>query len=812
MVLGRARLQALAEEVANDLVAKGARVPSGFVKGRNAVLFLYPDGPHGQQNIFTMPLKEQQRGPVEPVIAMSEVDRVVQQETAGRRSSEALELLQERQRSRATGILQFIYDAVQDIACFAVQGSLFAIHNATHPEAPKRTLEPLRVSSGGNFEDAIDFKFCPHTSDLISFVKDGELYLYSRSAQTMVPLTNVGKEYGSSRVYAGTPSYIIQEEFDRYTGYWWQATDTSASHYRILYELVDERDVPRVSVSGMTFEDTPSDFTFPKPGQCNGAVTINVAEIPKALFRNGERKDAKLEVTTTTLGTQLKDRLPWAEYVVRCEWVPGRDEVWVQALQRVQQRLDVVVIPLSSFVPKEAAHDASASNGDSRSSNGDSSDVPWPTLVSEKSDVWINVHDVCWFVSCADGYRLLWGSEQTMFRHLYAISLTPDDKEPQRVALTSGEWMVNGLSMIKETDGSVFFTATKETPLQTHAYAMTIGGWSEWIATGAAPTPSDPVLMTKLGYSHHVDFLDDGMYVDIFSSSSEPPQCRFHRPDTDCFYFCEQQAPSMYVPPRIQTIKSKHGHDVHTFFFAARSVDTPPPPSSDPLPTLLFVYGGPHVQLVRDEYNTGRFALAQFLTLCGFNVVVADGRGSSNRGLAFEAPLHNAMGTFEADDQVEALQLLSQDASLRIDMDRIGVYGWSYGGYMSLMCLAQHPEVFKVAMAGAPVTDWRGYDTGYTERYMSLPSTHAKAYDAGSVLKRAADFPDEPGRLLLLHGLQDENVHFTHTASLINELTRFGKPYALQVFPRERHGVRSKHAKSRTWVEQAAFAQQALMQ
>ncbi len=173
---------------------------------------------------------------------------------------------------------------------------------------------------------------------------------------------------------------------------------------------------------------------------------------------------------------------------------------------------------------------------------------------------------------------------------------------------------------------------------------------------------------------------------------------------------------------------------------------------------------------------------AQHLRSLGFLVFILDNRGSARCGLAFEGVLKHRMGSIEVDDQVDGVQWLV--ARGLADMNRVGVCGWSYGGYMSLMCLARAPETFRVAVAGAPVTHWDGYDTHYTERYMGLPEENTRGYEESSVMHHVANIR---GKLMLVHGMIDENVHFRHTARLVNALIAARKPYDLLAFPDERH-------------------------
>jgi len=201
-----------------------------------------------------------------------------------------------------------------------------------------------------------------------------------------------------------------------------------------------------------------------------------------------------------------------------------------------------------------------------------------------------------------------------------------------------------------------------------------------------------------------------------------------------------------------------------------------------PYPTIVSVYGGPHAQMVTDSYGMTADLRAQRLRSQGYAVIKLDNRGSSRRGLHFEIPIYHDMGNLEVDDQVTAIQYWIEKGI--VDPKRVGMYGWSYGGYMSGMCLSKRPDIFKVAVAGAMVSSWDGYDTCYTERYMGTPQSNPKGYEKSDVMPYAKDIN---GSLLLVHGLIDENVHFRHTARFVNSLIKARKYYELLLFPNERH-------------------------
>ncbi|MCA9928912.1 MAG: S9 family peptidase, partial [Anaerolineales bacterium] len=242
-----------------------------------------------------------------------------------------------------------------------------------------------------------------------------------------------------------------------------------------------------------------------------------------------------------------------------------------------------------------------------------------------------------------------------------------------------------------------------------------------------------------------------------------------------------RSADPLLTAPEIVTFNSRDGVPLYGALYR--------PPAAfgkGPFPTIVSVYGGPHAQRVTNSWLLTVDMRAQYLSSLGFLVFKLDNRGSARRGLAFEGVLKHNMGDIEVQDQVDGVNWLASQGLT--DPNRVGIYGWSYGGYMAAMCLARAAATFKVAVAGAPVTHWDGYDTGYTERYMGTPQTNPAGYEISNVM---AHVDKIEGKLLLVHGLIDENVHFRHTARLINALIHARKPYDLLLFPNERHMPRS---------------------
>jgi dipeptidyl-peptidase-4 len=424
-------------------------------------------------------------------------------------------------------------------------------------------------------------------------------------------------------------------------------------------------------------------------------------------------------------------------YLARVQWLPD-GTLCAQLENRAQTELDLVC-----FDP---------ATGCRRS------------LLHEESDVWINLHDM--FRPLDEG-GFIWISERTGFRHLYLYDAQGCLVRP----LTQGVWIVDAIVGVDQARALVYFTATRASPLERHLYVVSFSG--------------DGVRQITQSPGMHQVVVDHGYrrFVDTYHALDHPPTVTLRALETGevLRVIYDEEDPRVEAldlrPPELVTLKNRVDVPLHGAIYRP-----PQHRGEGPYPTIVQVYGGPHAQLVTRGWTMTVAMRAQYLARQGFLVFVLDNRGAARRGLAFEGAIKHAMGHAEVDDQVDGVRWLVDQGIA--DPERVGIYGWSYGGYMALMCLARAPEVFHVAVAGAPVTHWDGYDTHYTERYMGLPQSNAQGYEASSVIPYVGDIR---GRLLLVHGLIDENVHFRHTARLINALIRARKPYDLLLFPNERH-------------------------
>uniref|UniRef100_A0A8C7IPD2 dipeptidyl-peptidase IV n=1 Tax=Oncorhynchus kisutch TaxID=8019 RepID=A0A8C7IPD2_ONCKI len=703
------------------------------------------------------------------------------------------ELLRERKRLGAFGITSYDYHSQTGLFLFQASNSLFYCqdggNNGFIQSAPMKPVEIKTQCSGTR----MDPKISPGEPNFIAFINNNDLWLANIKSGEERRLTFCHKGLDNVKEdpkSAGVATFVIQEEFDRFTGYWWSPSAVEDSDggktLHLLYEEVDETEVEIIHVPSPALEERKADaYRYPRTGSKNPQTTLKLTEIKT----NNQGKimsiqDKELVLPFTTL-------FPGAEYIARAGWTSDGKYGWAVLLDRSQKSLQLVLLPPALFIP---ITDDPAQRQESLEAVPE--DVHPYIVYEETTDIWINVHDIFYpFVQTSeDDFSFIWVNEsKTGFSHLYKITSTlrpgflpsSDFKcaIKEEVTLTSGEWEVlarHGSKIwVNEASKLVYFQGTRDTPLEHHLYVVSY------------QSPGDVVRLTKPGFSHSCSISKNfDMFVSHYSNVSTPPCVHVYKltaSEGDPLHMVPEfwaSCPGDYKSPEIFDFPGKSGFQLYGMVYKPHNLQP-----GKKHPTVLFVYGGPQVQLVNNSFKGMKYLRLNTLASLGYAVVVIDGRGSCQRGLEFEGALKNKMGQVEIEDQVEGLQYVSERFNF-VDLSRVAIHGWSYGGFLSLMGLIQRPNVFKVAIAGAPVTVWMAYDTGYTERYMDTPENNPQGYEEGSVALHVDKLPSEPNRLLILHGFLDENVHFFHTNFLVSQIIRAGKPYQLQVYPNERHSIR----------------------
>jgi dipeptidyl-peptidase-4 len=491
----------------------------------------------------------------------------------------------------------------------------------------------------------------------------------------------------------------------------------------IAYLEMDERKVSQYPLVDFSSSSGEAEMErYPVAGGANPIVRVFVASL-----NGGEPRRMDTGAETDI-------------YIPRVNWLTDSKHLAIQRLNRTQTTLDLLI--------------ADTLTGKSR------------FALSETDPYWINVSDDLYFLK--DGQRFLWSSERSGYRHLYLFDL----EGKQLAQLTKGEWEVTSIDAVDEAKGLVYFTATEKSPLERHLYRVAFDG------TGFTRLTKDT------GTHAAVLAPNAGAFYDTYSNAMTPPRQDLYRADGSRIATINEDkvaelADYHLTPAEILSVTSHDGVQLN-----AAMIKPPNFNSQKKYPVLVCTYGGPHAQVVRNMWGGANFLWHQLMAQKGYIVFLLDNRGSAGRGHAFETPLHFRLGAQELSDQRDGVQYLK--SLPYVDSNRIGIWGWSYGGHMTLHAMFEAGDDFKVGFAGGPVTDWRYYDSIYTERYLGLPQKNEKGYQDSSPVKYAAQLK---GKLLIAHGTGDDNVHYANTLAVINALIEAGKYIEVMAFPGRGHGV-----------------------
>lgn len=596
-------------------------------------------------------------------------------------------------------------------------------------------------------------------SNYVSFVRDRQLWVgkVGGDAQPITP-----KEADTIRW--GEAEFVAQEEMGRLTGYWWNPDDT-----RLAVQRTDESPVGIVTRAAIGATGTRVyDQRYPVAGSANAIVELFVMD------PDGGNK-VKVDLTSNQDADRYNAADPNDFYLARVDWAPdGR--LFAQRQNREQTVLDLLEVDPATGETRVLFVESAAS-----------------------PDYWINLSDNYKFLE--DG-SFLWWSELDGYGHLYrsfqGLRYRAGDKvDPALVGtflpiipttrqLTSGAWVVTKLVGVDQEAGRIFFTAnTEQDPLEQHVYSTALDGSGK------------PTRLTEPGFTHSASMDKGGKTLLITRSShDQPAQSYLADADGERLAWVEHNAMgadhpyapylASHRPAQFGTIKAADG--VTDLYY---KMVTPEMEPGKRYPVFYHHYSGPGPQIVTRGWDG---ALQQAVVDRGYIWFELDNRGSANRGVAFEQPLYRAMGSVEVDDQRAGAEFLK--ALPYVDGDKIALYGWSYGGYMTLKQLQADPGLYAAGIAGAPVTKWELYDTHYTERFMGDPRKVPEAYQAASALPDAAKMSDP---LLLIHGMADDNVVFENSSALIAQLQEANVPFEMMLYPGYTHRVSGENISPHLW-------------
>lgn len=508
---------------------------------------------------------------------------------------------------------------------------------------------------------------------------------------------------------------------------------------KIAYLQIDESPVHEFPiVDFVPAYNTTTIQHYPNAGSAIPIVRVGVYD-----FESGQ---------TTWMGVDTTDD----SYIARLYWLGDSEHVAIEKINRDQNEHWLYFADISTGEPREVLH--------------------------HEKPTWINITYMKHYYKSKD--QFVWNTDVDGHSHLY---LYENDGTLKR-RLTEGDWEVTALNGVYERRGEIYFTGLEKSILERHLYRVNEkGGGIEQI--------------TKRPGTHNVTFSPDfKYYIDRFSAFDTPRSISVHKSNGESMFIIDQceatQIADYELPkPEFFRITSTEGIEFQCSMIKPNDFD-----ESKRYPVIIFTYGGPHRQVVRNRWEGNTYLWHAVMASKEYIIFSLDNRGSFGRGTAWENPILENMGHVELEDQLAGVDYLK--SLPYVDASRIGIWGWSYGGYMTCMAMFKAPGVFKAGASIAPVTSWRFYDSIYTERYMKQPDDNEEGYEQSAPIN-FVDGLEAP--FFLAHGMADDNVHVANSIRLVHELINAGKDFEFMVYPRKLHGISGKAARVHLFKRLTAF-------
>lgn len=494
----------------------------------------------------------------------------------------------------------------------------------------------------------------------------------------------------------------------------------------LAYYRFDESAVKEFSMAvyGDLYPDHQT-FKYPKAGEANSVVDIYVCVVAKG-------KSKKLET-----GSENDQYLP------RIKWTKDPNKLSIQRLNRLQNHWELLM--------------ADASSGNVQ------------VVLEETNDYYIDIHDDLIFLD--DKRHFVMKSEKDGFWHLYMHKVDG----PQVFQITKGNWEVEHLTGVDEKNMKVYYTSTETSSIERQLYVIDIDGKNKKRLTTEAGTHNAQFNSNYSLFYHTHSTANSPIRYDVRNRDGE-----LVRMIEDNREFSEKLSEYRISKVEFEVMKKADGTAMN--YYMIKPLDFDP---EKKYPVLMFVYGGPGSQQVTDQWLWSNYLWHQMLANeHGYIIACVDNRGTGGKGEKFKKMTYKQLGKYETEDQIYAAREFSRLSY--VDASRIGIWGWSYGGYMSSLCLFKGNDVFKTAVAVAPVTNWRYYDNIYSERFMQRPQENAKGYDDNSPISHVEKLK---GNYLIIHGMADDNVHMQNTIALIDKLIELNKPFDSELYPNKNHGI-----------------------
>jgi dipeptidyl-peptidase-4 len=547
-----------------------------------------------------------------------------------------------------------------------------------------------------------------------------------------------------NHIINGTTDWVYEEEFSFVDGFYWSPDGKKLAYYRFDESAVREYNLQRW---GKTLYPTDYRFKYPKAGEANSTVEIWIYNL-----------DSKQKVKAD-IGTE-KDI-----YIPRVKWTADANILSIRKLNRLQNNLDIFHTNVST---------------------GTST-----VVLNEKSETFIDLEFTDDLIYLADGKQFIYTTERDGYKHLYLYGM--DGKLVKQI--TQGSFEVSQLIGLDEKTNTLYYTSTEVSPLERHIYSITLSG-----------------KKTKLSHAagiHTINMSGDfQFYIDYHTSAVHPTVVSLFKTKGNALQKVLEDNATLakvlddygFAAKEFFSFKTIDGTSLNGYMLKPKNFD-----ASKQYPVLVYQYSGPGSQNVNNLWGGSHFFFHQMLTQKGYIVAVIDSRGTGGRGEQFKKLTYKQLGKYELEDHIAGAKFLS--TLEYVDDSRIGIWGWSYGGYMSSLAMTKGAGTFKMGIAVAPVTNWRFYDTIYTERYLQTPQLNASGYDDNSPSTYANKLQ---GNFLLIHGTGDDNVHFQNSVVLQDALINAGKQFTSFYYPDKHHGIQGAQTKYHLYTMMLNYVQENL--
>ncbi|MBT1685326.1 S9 family peptidase [Dawidia soli] len=556
----------------------------------------------------------------------------------------------------------------------------------------------------------------------VAFVRGNNVFYVTLADMQEVQVTTDGK---FNHIINGTTDWVYEEEFSFVDGFQWSPDSKKLAYYRFDESGVREYNLQRW---GKTLYPTDYRFKYPKAGEANSIVEIWLYDV-------ASKQKVKADIGTET-----------DIYIPRIKWTHDAQLLSVRRLNRLQNSLDVLHV--------------NAATGASR------------VVLNEKSDTYVDLDFIDNLLYLDNGTQFIHASERSGYKHLYLYDM--NGKLVRQ--LTQGNFEIADVVGVDEKGKTLYFTSTEVSPRERYFYSLSFDGKKKTRLTAAPGT-------------HRINMSSDyQFYIDYYSQSAKPLVVSLYKTKGNALLkvlennetLAKAQEEYGFANKEFFSFKAADGTTtLDGFFLKPRNFD-----ASKKYPVLVYQYSGPGSQEVTDSWGGRHFIFHQILTQKGYVVAVIDPRGTGARGEHFKKINYKQLGKYELEDHLAGAKYL---ASLPyIDPARIGIWGWSFGGYISSLAMTKGAGVFKMGIAVAPVTNWRFYDNIYTERFQQTPQMNASGYDDNSPSTYAGNLK---GNFLLIHGTGDDNVHFQNSVVLEAALINAGKKFRSFYYPDKDHHI-----------------------